>query len=107
MILILANVLPLGSSVNTASAKGMGFRFDYLLHVLGCMALPLMLLIDKNNSQNLISNNAKTIHLLLVSLILVSAIEIIQILIPYRTFNYRDLISNISGFALGAFILFL
>jgi len=40
--------------------------------------------------------------ILIILLIFCFLIEIIQIIIPYRTFEYSDLLSNILGSALGS-----
>jgi len=105
-VLLLANVLPLGVAVNN-TGKSIGFRIDYLFHSIGCLILPLILLIGHRKSNRINSNRESIKRLIIFSFVYAGFLEIIQIFIPYRTFNLMDLVSNVVGVCIGVAFLFL
>lgn len=101
-ILLLANVLPFGEAVNKAPELGGYFRLDYVLHCLGCMALPLTLVFLPYKNPK---PRKYIAWLLLWVMVLVISLEVIQIFIPYRTYNVLDLASNVLGALVGSILL--
>lgn len=101
MWILMIQVVPrfLGFNFHRVDIVGIPIHSDYLIHVLLFFVLVLL---------------AKFSHLkiklsILALLMLLTAIiaEVVQIYIPQRTFNYIDLISNISGVLLGFVFLIL
>jgi VanZ family protein len=99
IILLLLNVIPLGNEVNARLKTGLGMgelRSDYLVHALtfvcfaGIYAVKLM-------RREMIFKARELIKI--ISIIITSAIlfEAVQYMLPYRTWNLRDLVANLIG----------
>jgi len=71
------------------------FRIDYLKHFFVFLPLGFLMLSMRNLGFFLI---------VLFAIIAVSAPEIVQYFIPYRTFNPMDLAFNCIGFVFGMFV---
>ena len=98
VLLLLANVLPFGDAVNNTNGKGIGIRLDYVFHGLGCLMLPLTLVFGKPNPSKI-----RNMYLLF-TILYVCCLELIQIFIPYRSYNNYDLMYNVIGVMIGVFI---
>lgn len=76
----------------------LNFRLDYLLHVL--LYLPLAFLLDQ---AEIYSFKFTVIIVLLLAVMM----ELVQFVLPYRTFNVNDLLANIVGGVFSVLILLL
>ncbi len=95
VVLMLATILMpfdiAGAPVN--QIKLLSVRLDYILHALAVMPLlPLW---------HLAQPTYPLLIKLLAGIIFAAGVEIIQIVIPYRTYNIYDLISNLAGVGAG------
>lgn len=107
IILYLLNVIPLGDNVNhnLISHKSI-IRLDYLIHIITLLVFSGIYLFGYLRMEPIFLKHG----LVSFSAIVISAaicLEIIQIWIPYRTFNPLDLISNLFGAVLGIFVILL
>ena len=101
LILLLGSVLPInsGSSVLNDSYT-LHIRWDYLLHALIYIPLPVLLGL-------LVRRFGKSwprILIILNSVLLSAFLELVQMVLPYRAFNINDLVANGAGVALGSFV---
>lgn len=74
-------------------------RGDYWVHIL--LFFPWMIM---NLKKNLVSSN---LNWMVFGIVFAFTAEGVQFVIPYRTFNINDALSNISGVILGACIFML
>ncbi len=80
-----------GTPVN--QIRLLSVRLDYILHALVVMPLlPLWHLAQPANP---------LLIKLLAGIVFVAGVEIVQLVIPYRTYNIYDLISNLAGVGAG------
>ena len=94
LILLLGSVLPLNpvsSSMNDNYT--LHIRWDYLLHALVYMPLPVLL--------GMYLKKGSWIRIVLFTLPVTVLLEVLQLAIPYRTFNINDLMANIVGATIG------
>ena len=75
-------------------------RLDYLLHFLVYFSLAILYLLWKANTYFKIKPNL-IVYFLIGGLVLAIGSEFTQSLIPNRSFNPYDLISNVSGILFG------
>lgn len=107
-ILLLINTIPLGDSANRV-LKGTRFvfRLDYLVHSLTFLAFSGIFLLARLNGQ-LVFVTRPVLKYVVVVIPAAILFELIQYLLPYRSFNPLDLIYNLAGTVLGlGLILFL
>jgi VanZ family protein len=100
-------VLPInGSNSRLNNTYLVSIRLDYLLHV-GIYFLWMILYKLAYSSK--IAAFRKNESLLLVLLVVLFALlsEVVQSLIPYRSFNINDLIANLIGVFIGVLFLFI
>jgi VanZ family protein len=100
-------ILPInGSNSRLNNTYIVSIRLDYILHV-GIFILWLILYKLAYNSR--IAAYSKNEILRLIVLIVLFAIlsEVVQSLIPYRSFNINDLIANLVGAFIGILLLFI
>ncbi|MFW5804658.1 MAG: VanZ family protein [bacterium] len=95
--LLLATVLPINGSGVLNDSYTLNIRWDYLLHALVYIPLPLLM-------KTLVKNTGKAIF---VSLPIAAGLELLQMFIPYRTFNINDLIANVAGVMTGCIVMIL
>ena len=114
LFLIMAAVLPLNSgSFVLNNHYTLDLRWDYLLHAIVYIPLPVLLGLslnrgapEKPNERINKSRSRLLVRVPLYSLIASTLLEGLQLIIPYRAFNINDLIANGVGAMLGV-ILFL
>ncbi len=99
IILFLGAIVPLG---NTASEILMDnftleIRWDYLLHAMAYMPLPLLLMLCFRKHKAL----SLWILIGLVGFLVPVLFEMVQMIIPYRSFNINDMVANGVGVMLG------
>lgn len=110
-ILLLGTVLPLNSiSPSLNDNYILHIRWDYLLHALVYMPLPVLLSLyfrsrSQKKSPHPINHTKLLISIVLVSLFITSLFETLQLVIPYRAFNINDLIANGVGVLLGLILI--
>ena len=111
VILALA-LIPAPSAIDTKLDIGrIEIRFDYLYHIIafatGTLLAVLYSVRNYPYPQPPALSAARRIRIIIfLSLILIYAIlhEYLQKLIPYRSFNINDIISNLLGVAIGVII---
>ena len=94
LILLLGTVLPL-NSVSSALNDNytLHIRWDYLLHALAYIPLPVLL--------GLCLKKGSWIWIVLMTLPVTVLLEVLQMGIPYRFFNVNDLVANGVGAIIG------
>ncbi|MFO8055054.1 MAG: VanZ family protein [Bacteroidales bacterium] len=92
LALLTGNFIPLGSAQQSMSSNEIfNLRWDYLLHALLYIPLPVLML-GVIKRPGIIA---------LLSLLLASGLEIAQMFVEFRTFNMNDFFSNLLGVAIG------
>jgi VanZ family protein len=99
LILSVASINANGLS-SLSSTRVLNIRSDYLLHVL--LFIPWMVLISLRWKEK--KGVGFFILALLAGLLLATISEVGQYVVPYRSFNVFDLISNCVGLVIGAMI---
>jgi len=99
-IILLLSVVSLNGSLAITKGKVLGFRKDYLFHIL--LFIPWMILAKWRWKES----NKKNIFWFALSfgIMFAGISEAIQIFVPYRTFNVIDLAANCLGVVIGALI---
>lgn len=97
---MLLSVITLNGSLALNKQKVLGFRSDYLLHVL--LFVPWMILAKWRWSRN--ENKSIFLYALGFGILFATVSEAIQIVLPDRTFNILDLATNCLGIVIGALI---
>ncbi len=97
IVVFVLNVVPLGNELNQdLTTIRFVFRLDYLLHSLSFLVFALIWILGKINGVYWF----ETYEVLKFGgIVFISAIsiELLQIFIPYRTFNPMDMIANLFG----------
>jgi glycopeptide antibiotics resistance protein len=110
-LLLLVSVVPLGSMNATLNDNyTLHIRWDYLLHTLVYLPLPFLLaLILKTGSIDRTTDRSlKKTHffqVLLLAGVIVVSFELVQKILPYRSFNINDMLANGIGAVLGLILL--
>lgn len=128
--LLLATLLPLNAQDSALNNNyTLLVRWDYLLHALVYLPLPALTfatLFIRDNSTKIRANSSlqkfansparnhassrkfhansgarNSLTVLLISLTIGIGLELLQMLVPYRSFNINDLIANVVGVLLG------
>jgi len=92
-ILLVGSVIPV-NSVSTVLGDNytLHIRWDYLLHALVYMPLPVLMALNYKRGA-------------LISFGFAALFELLQMIIPYRAFNINDLVANGVGVVLGLVVL--
>jgi VanZ family protein len=93
--LLLATVLPVNGSGALNDNYTLNIRWDYLLHALVYIPLPLLM-------KTLLKSTGKVIFF---SLLIGAGLEFLQIAVPFRSFNVNDLMANLTGVVMGITVL--
>jgi len=107
LFLFAGTVLPLNkTSVTLNDNYTMHVRWDYLLHMLVYIPLPVLLgaVNEKKTALQTKSGPARTnkfLRILLISAVIAVFFEALQLVIPYRVFNINDLLANGAGTIIG------
>ena len=97
IIVVFLNVVPLGNEINRdLTAKRFIFRLDYVVHSLTFLAFAWVWVFGK--VKNVCWYESYEV-LKFGGIVFVSAVgvELLQIFIPYRTFNPLDMMANLFG----------
>lgn len=102
LILIIVNVIPLGNSTNQSLSgnKVLAYRLDYLAHSLMILCFAWIWVLGKIKHVHWFANY----EALKYSAIVVGAgvcLELLQLLVPWRTFNPMDMMYNLLGAGLA------
>ena len=95
---VLMYVLPVNTQGELNAHHVAGLRLDYVLHALLFLPLPVLLIDPKAKPGNIAL-------LFAAALCVAAAAEYIHALIPYRSFNPKDLAANVSGAVIGGGLL--
>ena len=111
LILLLGTVLPLNSVSSPLNDNyTLHIRWDYLLHALVYIPLPVLLGLylkrrSTEQSEPQIGKYRLWIQVVFFSLFITALFEILQLLIPYRAFNINDLMANGVGAIIGLMLI--
>ncbi len=97
LVVLVLNVVPLGNELNQdLTTIRFVFRLDYVLHSLSFLVFALIWVLGKLKGVCWFENYEvmKFGGIVFISAI---SIELLQIFIPYRTFNPMDMIANLFG----------
>ncbi len=106
---VFLSVVPTPGSINSIDIGKIEIRLDYLYHIIIYATGPFLALIYYCQVKTPVSTTSLR-HYVVISIIIVSLScfsvlqEFIQKLIPYRTFNINDIISNLMGVFAGSAI---
>ena len=97
-LLLLGSVVPIGNQASNILMDNytLDIRWDYLLHALIYLPLPLILFYGRRSIAG-----SGAIRLIFLSVFIPVLFEILQMAIPYRSFNINDMIANCFGVVLG------
>ncbi len=94
LILLLGTVIPLNPVSSTLNDNyTLHIRWDYLLHALVYIPLPVLL--------GLYLKKGSWIRIVMLTLPVTVLLEVLQMVIPYRFFNINDLLANCVGAIIG------
>jgi glycopeptide antibiotics resistance protein len=97
--MLLLVVLPInGEKSSLNNNYSFGIRWDYLIHSI--VYIPLPILLSLNKKINFWIG-------ILIALILASGFELLQMALSYRAFNINDLMANLIGVGLGILAMFI
>ena len=111
LILLLGAVIPLHSGSSSLNDHyTLHIRWDYLLHALVYMPLPVLLglYLKRRSTEQSASQIHKFrfwIQVAFFSLLITALFEILQMVIPYRAFNINDLMANGVGVIIGFMVI--
>ena len=106
ILVLILNVVPLGNELNQdLTTKRFVFRLDYVVHLLTFLVFAWIWVLGKIKDVCWFESYEV---LKFGGIVFVSAIgiELLQIFIPYRTFNPMDMIANIFGAILTILCMF-
>jgi VanZ family protein len=110
LLLFLSTVLPLNPSSSPLNNHyTLHIRWDYLLHWMVYLPLPVLLgifLSERSREQNKPLQKARFwIVVAALSLLISTLFEFLQMVIPYRAFNINDLVANGVGVVIGLILM--
>lgn len=97
--MIVTAMLPLGGNLSKTKV-GHTIRLDYFLHALVYVAIGLYFLFGLVKNTPLFRRRA-VIKFTGVMVFLAVVTEVVQLVVPYRSFSYRDLSSDLVGIVIG------
>jgi len=108
IIVVVFNVIPLGNETNRSLSgnKIYQFRLDYVVHSLTFLVFAWIWVLGKIKNVCWFEGNEV---LKFCGILFISALgfELLQILIPYRTFNTMDMMANLFGAILTMLCIFI
>ncbi len=105
IIVVFLNVMPLGNKLNQDLTSRFVFRLDYVVHSLTFLIFAWIWVLGKIKNVSWFESYEV---LKFGGIVFVSAmgVELIQIFVPYRTFNPMDMMANIFGAILTLICIF-
>jgi len=106
LILIVLNMIPLSREVNRSLSRNMvfDFRLDYLAHMAMMLVFAIIWGVGKRRNVSWFAKH-ETLKYCGVLLIAGIGLELLQLILPWRTFNPMDLLANFVGAALAVAII--
>lgn len=106
LILIVLNIIPLSSEVNRSLSRNMvfDFRLDYLAHTAMMLFFAIIWGVGKRRNVNWFAKH-ETLKYCTVLILAGIGLELLQLALPWRTFNPVDLLFNLIGAALAVAII--
>ena len=106
LILIVLNMIPLSREVNRSLSRNMvfDFRLDYLIHFTMMLFFAIIWGVGKRRNVSWFAKH-ETLKYCGVLLIAGIGLELLQLVLPWRTFNPMDLLANFVGAALAVAII--
>ncbi len=108
MVVLILNVVPLGNETNRGLSgnKIFQFRLDYVVHSLTFLVFAWIWVLGKIKNVSWFESYEV---LKFGGIVFVSAlvIELLQIFLPYRTFNPMDMMANLVGAILTLLFIFI
>lgn len=93
-VVVLAFVPFGGVNVKLESVDVLSLRLDYLVHALVFIPLvPLWWLVWPHH---------RLWQVLLLGMVIAASAEVVQYIVPYRSFNINDMVANVLGVGAGA-----
>ena len=106
LLLILFNVIPLGNETNASLSRNKlaFFRLDYLVHSITFLVFACIWLLGKMNGVRWFERYEALKY---SSIVFGAALlfECLQLLTPWRTFNWVDMVYNVFGAVVSAGII--
>lgn len=97
LILLVLNTLPLGNDLTRSMVANNGwFRLDYLVHFVSFLGFSWLYLVGLVISKP-IGGTKRVLVFSLVTLSCAVFFEVVQVFLPYRSFNPIDLLYNVLG----------
>ena len=100
-VIVVLMLIPV-AGIGSTELGNIRFRTDYLLHAIAFFPLPLAAWLACNLRS--VPHTAGFAGLVSVSVILGIGTEFLQIMVPGRSFNYMDIIFNITGIVSGIIV---
>ena len=98
LVLVAVNVIPIGNDANNSlsGSKIFEFRLDYLVHLIMILFFAWIWVLGKINNVKWFPRYEAAIF---SSLVIVACVvlELLQVLIPWRSFNPVDMLYNLLG----------
>ncbi len=105
LILLLLNVIPIGNETNKALTDNrIVFRLDYLIHFTMMLFFAIIWGVGKRRNVSWFAKH-ETLKYCGVLLIAGIGLELLQLILPWRTFNPMDLLANFVGAVLAVVII--
>jgi len=106
IVVLILNVVPLGNKLNQDLTSRFVFRLDYVVHSLTFLIFAWIWVLGKIKNVSWFESYEV---LKFGGIVFVSAmgIELLQIFVPYRTFNPMDMIANLFGAILTMLCVFI
>jgi len=79
----------------------LNIRWDYLLHFIVYMPLPILLYFRFIQAQR----SGAVVKVIIMSLLISPLLELLQLVLPFRSFNINDLYANMGGVVLGLIVI--
>lgn len=105
IVLVIINVIPIGNEANhsLSSNEVFSFRLDYLLHSIMILVFAWIWVFGKMKSLRFFCRHERLSY----SLLVLSAgigLELLQLMVPWRSFNPVDMYYNLFGAALAVLL---
>lgn len=105
-LLCLSLIKTSSTDLTNDSGSGHLIRLDHLIHFASFL-VPAWILLISNRIKIPIFTSTPLAYLIMFSFTLAFISEMVQCLVPYRTFNPKDMIANLLGAGVGAFVYFM
>ena len=106
LAVLITTFIPVAGELNKISIGPESFhiRLDHLLHLLVYFLMCMYYLFGISKGIALFDRNSLS-KFILLTLLLATVTEVVQLWVPERAFNVFDLISNATGIGLGVFVI--